>query len=128
MKHLFRYTAWLVVLALALQCQNKGTTTEAKATLLLLNGNFFTADSLKPQASAMAIAGDRILALGTEAEVRAMAGPNTETMDLKGAFAMPGFIEGHGHFLSLGDSKRKLDLTKAKTWEEIVSRVAAEAK
>lgn len=128
MKHFFQYTAWLVVLALALQCQNKGTTTEAKATLLLLNGNFFTADSLKPQASAMAIAGDRILALGTEAEVRAMAGPNTETMDLKGAFAMPGFIEGHGHFAALGRSLQHLDLMHTKSWTEVVDMVAEKAK
>ncbi len=41
---------------------------------------------------------------------------------------MPGFMEGHGHFLGLGDSKRKLDLSRATSWDEIVALVAAEAK
>src|SRR4029077_21223792 len=49
-------------------------------------------------------------------------------IDLAGRMAMPGFIECHGHFLGLGDSKRKLDLTRAQSWDEIVGLVAAEAK
>ncbi len=128
MKHFFQYTACLAALALTLQCQNKGAQPPTKATLLFLNGNFFTADSLRPHAEAMAVVGDRILALGTEADMRALAGPTTETIDLKGAFAMPGFIEGHGHFASLGRSLQHLDLMHTKSSAEIVGLVAEKAK
>lgn len=54
-------------------------------------------------------------------------GPETRVIELDGRLAIPGFIEGHGHFLSLGDSKMILDLTVARSWEEIVAMVASAA-
>jgi predicted amidohydrolase YtcJ len=99
-----------------------------EADLVLRGGEIATLDAKQPAAQALAIRSERIIAVGTNAEISALIGPKTKTIELAGRFAMPGFIEGHGHFLSLGDSKRRLDLTKATTWEEIVSLVAAEAK
>ena len=99
-----------------------------RATLALINGHVVTVDSTKPEAEAVAIAGDRILAVGTTAEVRRLVGPSTQVIDLRGRLAIPGFIEGHGHFIDLGESKLKLDLTSARTWDEIVSKVAAAAR
>src|SRR6478672_5556487 len=96
--------------------------------LALVGGRIVTLDDRTPEAQAIAIRGDRILAVGSDAEIRALAGPQSKFIDLAGRMAMPGFIECHGHFLGLGDSKRKLDLTKAKSWKEIVDLVAAEAK
>lgn len=103
---------------------------EAKtsATLILLNGNLVTLDEKQPQAEAIAISGDRILALGKNSEILALAGPKTKTVDLKGRLTIPGFIEGHGHFLSLGRLKQQLDLTRAQSWEEIVQQVKVETK
>ncbi len=98
------------------------------ADLVLRGGNIATIDDKLPTAQALAVRGDRIVAIGTNAEILPLIGPKTNTIELAGRMAMPGFIEGHGHFLSLGDSKRKLDLTKAPTWDEIIALVAAEAK
>ena len=58
----------------------------------------------------------------------AFIGPSTRVIDLKGRLAIPGFIEGHGHFTALGASKMMLDLRGAKNWDEIVAMVAAAAK
>ncbi len=101
---------------------------QPKATLLLLNGVFFTADTLHPSATAVAVAGDRILAVGTDADIRLFAGDSTQIIDLQGAFAMPGFIEGHGHFAALGASLINLNLMATKSWQEITQMVAEKAK
>src|SRR5262245_24831358 len=98
------------------------------ADLILRGGKVVTLDDDRPEAEAIAVRGDRIAAVGTAAEMQALIGPNTRIIELAGRMAMPGFIEGHGHFLSLGDSNRKLDLTQAASWEEVVALVAAQAK
>jgi len=66
--------------------------------------------------------------VGTNAEVRRLAGPATRVVDLQGRLLIPGFIEGHGHFTGLGESKLVLDLTTATTWDDIVAMVGAAAK
>src|SRR5262245_41022130 len=102
-----------------------------RATLVLYNGHIVTVDSSKPEAQGVAIAGDRIIAVGTNAEVRRFADAGTTVVDLQGRLAIPGFIEGHGHFTGLGQAKLQLDLTRVKNWDEIVAMVrdaAARAK
>ena len=96
--------------------------------MLLLNGNFWTADTLQPKATAVAVAGTRILYVGDEAGARAFATDSTKVIDLQGAFATPGFIEGHGHFISLGRSLENLNLMHTTSWEEIVQMAAEKAK
>src|SRR5690349_2402062 len=98
------------------------------ATLALIGGHVVTVDSAKPEAEAIAIAGDRILAVGTTEEIRKLVAPSTRVIDLKGRLAIPGLIDGHGHFMELGESKRQLDLTTARTWDEIVAKIAATAR
>lgn len=117
----------LLLLALLAACTN-ATQTSSTATLILYNGRFFTADSLRPEVTAIAISGDRILAIGTDAEMQTWANEKTERIDLQGAFAMPGFIEGHGHYSSLGRSLQNLNLMPNKSWEEIVGLVAEKTK
>src|SRR5207302_3137829 len=87
-----------------------------------------TLDDRRPEAEAIAIRGDRIVAIGSAAHVQALISPKTRVIELAGRMAMPGFIEGHGHFLGLGDSKRKLNLSRAASWDEIIALVAAETK
>src|SRR5438094_490110 len=99
-----------------------------QADLVLRGGKVVTLDDRQPEAEAIALRGDRIAAVGTAAEIQPLIGPKTRVIELAGRMAMPGFIEGHGHFFSLGDSKRKLDLSRAESWDEVVDRVAAEAK
>jgi predicted amidohydrolase YtcJ len=98
------------------------------ADLVLVNGKVVTLEKAQPEAHALAVKDGRILALGTDEEMQAYVGPATQVIDLGGKLAVPGFIEGHGHFLELGQSLIQLDLTKVRTWDDIVAMVAQAAK
>lgn len=97
------------------------------ADLVLRNGDIVTVNAKQPRAEGVAVKEGRIVAVGSDAEVARYVGPQTKVIDLRGKFAMPGFIEGHGHFLSLGYSLMSLDLKPARSWNEIVRLVAEEA-
>ncbi len=100
---------------------------QAPADLVLRNGRIMTVDSSGPQAQALAVRGSRIVAIGTTAQINRLVGRNTRVIDLAGRLAVPGFIEGHGHFMSLGEAKLNLDLTQAKSWSDIVAMVRGAA-
>ncbi|QQR73787.1 MAG: amidohydrolase family protein [Holophagales bacterium] len=102
--------------------------TPATADLVLRGGRVVTMDAGRPEARAVAVRGDRIAAVGSEEEVARWIGPRTEVVDLGGRLLIPAFIEGHGHFLGLGQSRTRLDLTKARSFDEIVAQVAAAAR
>jgi predicted amidohydrolase YtcJ len=92
--------------------------------LILVGGKVVTVDPDIGEAEAVAVRDGRIHAVGTSEEIRAVAGPNTEVIDLAGRLLIPGFIEGHGHFLRLGHAQTILDLTVVTTWDEMVQLVA----
>ncbi|HXG39238.1 MAG TPA: amidohydrolase [Bacteroidota bacterium] len=98
------------------------------ATLVLRNGKIITVDDRQPQAQAIAVRGDKILAVGSNAEIERYLGRATQVIDLQGKLAIPGFIEGHGHFTGIGAAKMNLDLMKVKSWDEIVAMVGEAAK
>ncbi|MHB8055646.1 MAG: amidohydrolase [Candidatus Aminicenantales bacterium] len=98
------------------------------ATLVLLNGKIITLDPDVPAAAALAARGDKIAAVGSTAEISRYIGPGTEVVDLDGRLATPGWIDAHLHFQGVGESRLQLDLTKAKSWDEITALVAAAAK
>jgi predicted amidohydrolase YtcJ len=98
------------------------------ATMVLRGGKVVTVDPATPEAQAVAIAGDRIVAVGTDQDIAKYVGPGTEVIDLAGRTAVPGFIESHGHFTGLGQSKMTLDLMDATSWEQIVTMVGDAAK
>lgn len=95
---------------------------------ILYNGNIYTVSEKKPKAEALAIKDGVIIAVGNTATILEMAGDSTTKIDLQGQFAMPGFIEGHGHFSGLGKSLIDLNFLTSKNWDEIVSMVAEAAK
>ncbi len=97
------------------------------ADLVLAGGRVVTVDPAGTEGQSIAMRGDRVLAVGSEAEIRRLIGEQTRVIDLEGRLAIPGFIEGHGHFLGVGDSAMQLDLRQAKTWDEIVALVARAA-
>ena len=97
------------------------------ATMVLRNGRVVTADDTRPTAQAIAINGDTIVALGTNAEIQRYIGPATQVIDLNGQMAMPGFVEGHGHFNGIGQAKLGLELMNTKSWDEIVRMVGEAA-
>ena len=98
------------------------------ATMVLRNGKIVTVDAAMPEAQAIAVRGDRIIAVGTNDAIQRYVGPATQVIDLKGQLAIPGLIESHGHFMGLGQSKMTLDLMDVKDWDEIVAMVGAAAK
>ena len=94
------------------------------ADLVLRGGRIITLDERTPNAQALASRNGAIVFVGTDAAVAAYVGPATQVIDLGGKTAIPGFIEGHGHFTGVGENKINLDLMNTKSWEEIVHQVA----
>jgi predicted amidohydrolase YtcJ len=98
------------------------------ADLVLRHGKIVTVDDSHPEAQAVAVKDGKILVVGTDAEIEPYVGPETKVIDLDGKLATPGLIEGHGHFMGLGQAKMILDLTPVKDWNEIVAMVGEAAK
>ena len=101
---------------------------EAPADLLLVHARISTMDPARPEAEALAVRGDRIVAVGTSDALLALRGPSTQLIDAAGRRVVPGFIEGHGHFMALGEQLSVLDLRGTRSWEEIVAKVRAAAR
>jgi len=98
------------------------------ADLVLVNGRVVTMDPELPEGTALASRGDRIVAVGSDADIEALIGPGTRVIDLEGQLAIPGLIEGHGHFVRFGMVLTQLDLTQARTWDDIVDLVEVTAR
>jgi predicted amidohydrolase YtcJ len=98
------------------------------ATLVLRGGKIVTVDDARPEAQAMAVRGDTIVALGSNQEIQPYVGAGTRVIDLKGALAIPGLIDAHVHFTGVGEAARNLKLGTAKNWDEIVRMVGDAAK
>jgi predicted amidohydrolase YtcJ len=79
------------------------------------------------KAEAISIIGDRIAAVGASSEIERFVGPGTRVIDLGGRLVVPGFIEGHGHFMRLGEAQMILDLTTTESWDDIVDMVSEAA-
>ncbi|MFV1986955.1 MAG: amidohydrolase [Gemmatimonadota bacterium] len=99
----------------------------APSTLILTNGKIVTLDDEMPEATALAARDGRIVAIGSDADMSEWITGDARVVDLEGRLAIPGFIEGHGHFMGLGNAKMILDLTEAETWQDIVDQVAEAA-
>ncbi|HEX9692397.1 MAG TPA: amidohydrolase [Gemmatimonadales bacterium] len=98
---------------------------DVAADLVLRNGKIVTVDADLPEAEAVAILGDTILAVGSDRDIAAYIGRETQVIDLDGKLAIPGFIESHGHFTGVGTAKLQLDLMHVANWDEVVSMVEA---
>jgi predicted amidohydrolase YtcJ len=105
-----------------------GCVKKQPADLVLTNGKIYTLEETGPTAEALAVTGDRIIAVGTAKEIKAYTGSSTKVIDLKGQTAIPGFIDSHAHFTGVGEAERLLNLTPAKNWDEIVALVATAAR
>jgi predicted amidohydrolase YtcJ len=76
----------------------------APADLILTGGKVFTADPAHPWAQAVAVRGERIVAVGTDAQVRRLAGPRTRRLALGGRVVVPGFNDAHDHYNGPSDA------------------------
>lgn len=95
------------------------------ADLIVHNGKVWTGDAKRPEAQAVAVWRGRILKVGTDDEVKALAGANTKLIDLKGGRLVPGFYDSHLHFLGGGLSLARVDLKDAKDEAEFGARLKA---
>ena len=91
--------------------------------LLIWNAAIHTMDHAQPTAEAVAVLGNRIVALGTSAEVKALAGPKTRVIDGRRRTVLPGFNDAHVHFLTGGFSLANVDLRDAKSPQELARRL-----
>ncbi|HEU0013829.1 MAG TPA: amidohydrolase [Longimicrobium sp.] len=98
-----------------------------QADLVVYNAKVFVADPGNTVVRAFAVRGGRVLATGTDAEMRALAGPGTRVLDLEGRLVTPGFNDAHIHFGAGGRSLLDVSLLGATSLAEIESRVAAAA-
>jgi hypothetical protein len=80
------------------------------------------------QASAVAVSGGRILAVGNDAEIRELAGPRTREIDLEGRLVLPGLMDAHFHYYDWSLSRRRLSLVDASSLERLRQRVARAAR
>lgn len=98
------------------------------ADLVIINANVRTMDDAKPKAEAIAVLGNKIVAVGSNAEIKRLGGAQTKTIDAKGKLIIPGFNDAHVHFLDGGSGLSSVDLRDAKTPQEFVKRIADFAK
>ncbi len=97
------------------------------ADVVFTNAKVWTVDPGKPVAQAVAVSGDRIIAVGTNAEIRSLAGPKTKITDIGGRLMLPGFIDNHTHFSSGGFQLQNVDLRDAASEREFARRIRERA-
>ena len=93
------------------------------ADLVVTNANVQTIDTKRPTARSIAVVGERIVAVGSDADTKAFIGPNTRVIDAKGRLVIPGFNDAHVHFMETGSQLSSVDLRDAKTPQEFVERI-----
>jgi hypothetical protein len=102
-----------------------------KADAIFVHGNVYTGMPISPaypeikRAQAIAVRGDRIQAVGSEAEILRFKGPETEVIDLGGHFVMPGFNDAHLHLASSGFERQSVNLVGVKSLSEFRERIRA---
>ena len=105
--------------------------TKVKADIIFIHGNIYTGVPANTpfasieRAEAIAVKGDRILAVGKTFDLQQLKGPQTQVVDLGGHFTMPGFNDAHLHLDDAGQTKLSVDLTGVKSLDELRSKVAA---
>src|SRR5215467_11506396 len=123
MKHKFALCVWVIMVALGANAEPKPS-----ATLIVTNGAVYTVDKQHPKAEAVAVIGDRIVAVGSRADIDLWRGPKTKVIDAGGKLLMPGFNDAHVHFVSGGMQLDSVDLKDADSPEEFTRRIAERAK
>ena len=118
----------LALLAVAVGVPARAASAAEPADLVLLNATVHTVDEKRPRAEAVAVRGNRIVAVGSSAEIRALVGARSRVMDLRGRTVVPGFDDAHAHFLGIGFARLDVDLVGTASFDEVVGRVAKAVK
>lgn len=96
---------------------------DSSVTLVVVNARVWTGNIESPWADAVAVAGERIVAVGSSADIRDLAEEGTRIVDAAGGMVVPGFIDSHVHFLDAGLRLSSVQLRDARTPEEFTRRV-----
>jgi len=101
--------------------------TKPVADLIVTHAKVWTVDAARPQAEAVAVIGERIVAVGSNAEIEQWRGPQTHVIDAGGKLVLPGFNDAHVHFISGGmelDSVQLKDVTSAQEFARLIGEKA----
>ena len=114
-----RISLVLLLIVAFVRCQPSSPT----ADVVIKNAIIYTVDENNPTAQAIAVIDDTIAYVGSDADIQAWTGENTEVLDMRGKIVTPGFIEGHAHFMGVGSNKMNLDLLATDSYEAILQQV-----
>ena len=117
----------LAVCALFVACECAAQTKPA-ADLIITNGKIWTVDKSLPMAQAVAVLGDRIVAVGSATEIEAWRGLQTKVIDAGGRLVLPGFNDAHVHFVSGGMQLDNVQLKDAPSAQEFARLIGERAK
>src|SRR5713101_4938144 len=101
--------------------------TKPAADLIIQNARVWTVDASRPEAEAVAILGDRIVAVGSSHELDAWRGPHTRVVDAAGKRLLPGFNDAHVHFMDGGSQLDNVQLNDATSPQEFARRIRERA-
>src|SRR2546430_16739937 len=121
MKCRFALCVLIIMAALDANAQPKPS-----ATLIVTNAAVYPVDKQQPKAEAVAVIGDRIVAVGSQADIDLWRGPQTKVIDAVGKLLLPGFNDAHVHFIQGGAQLDQVQLTDAATPQEFAKRIAAQ--
>lgn len=117
-------TFWIFLLAIMLTaCYKESPPVEPVADIVIRNARIWTGDPDQPQASALAIRGERIVAVGADELVSPLIGPETELIDSPSGLVIPGFIDSHVHLMASAFELSSVQLRDAQTPEEFTRRI-----
>jgi predicted amidohydrolase YtcJ len=119
MKKIFGLISLLVTLSVGVSSQT------FSADLVVVNANIHTMNPSQKEAGSIAVLGNKIIGVGSDADIKPMIGPKTRVIDAKGMLVIPGFNDAHVHFLEGGFQLSSVDLRSAKTPQEFVERIKA---
>ncbi len=100
---------------------------QTEASFIIRNARVLTMDDANPRAAALAVSANRILAVGSEAQIDAYSGPDTHVIDAKGATVLPGFNEAHMHIFGGSAELRELSLMGVKGFDALSAALKAYA-
>ena len=115
---------WLTLFLMAVLSRAES---KPSADLIITNAKVWTMDKSHPSAQAVAVLGDRIVAVGSDAEVEAWRGPSTRVMEAGGKLLLPGFNDSHVHFVDGGMQLDAVELNDARSADEFARRIAERA-
>lgn len=109
-------------------CISMAAQNKPAADLIITNAKIWTVDKARPQAEALAIVGERIVAVGSAAEMDVWHGPQTKVVDAQGRLLLPGFNDAHVHFVDGGEHLQEVQLKDTTTPKEFAERIAQRAR